>query len=264
MKRVLWMLLGAPSAFAGLTLTLNPNAQPTAAGAESLFSGTLTNTSATERLFLNDVAVVFAADPQSDTALSSNAFFANVPGILLPGEIYDGPLFRIALSGGSPAANYAGTVTFRGGSDIDAAMDLASGGITVLATPLEQWRHQTFGDAASLVTAGDTSDWDRDGVVNLLEYALALDALAPDVALLPTPFVLNDHLALSYVPLAGDVMYSVESSVNLLQWNTEDVEQVIEANPEPPDRVTYRFKNAFALPGAGYLRLRVTRMAPAP
>ena len=264
MKRVLWMLLGGHTAFAGLTLTLNPDAQPTAAGAESLFSGTLTNTSATERLFLNDVAVVFAADPQSDTSLSSNAFFANVPGILLPGETYDGPLFRIALSGVSPAVNYTGTVTLQGGSDINAATDLASGAITVLATPVEQWRHQTFGDAASLAAAGDAADWDRDGAANLLEYALALDALAPDVALLPAPLVLNGHLALSYVPMAVDVAYSVESSVNLLQWNTDDVEQAIEANPEPPNRVTYRFKNAFVLPGSGYLRLRVTRTAPAP
>lgn len=264
MKRVLWMLLGGHTAFAGLTLTLNPDAQPTAAGAESLFSGTLTNTSATERLFLNDVAVVFAADPQSDTALSSNAFFANVPGILLPGETYDGPLFRIALSGASPAVNYTGTVTFQGGSDIDAVTDLASGAVTVLATPLEQWRHQMFGDEATTAAAADTADWDRDGTANLIEYALSLSAITPDVALLPAPLVLSDHLALSYVPSASDVSCVVEASTDMLLWSTADVEQVVVADPLPPNRVTYRFKEPISSPGGAFLRLRVTRTLPAP
>ena len=100
MKKVIVMLLWSQAAFAGLTLTLTPTAQPAAPGAEVLFSGTLTNTSATERLFLNDIT--FTPTPPNVTALSSNAFFANVPGILLPGETYGGPLFRISLSTAPP------------------------------------------------------------------------------------------------------------------------------------------------------------------
>lgn len=258
MRRLLFLLLGGHAAFAGLTLTLNPNAQPVAAGAEALFTGTLTNTSATERLFLNDVAASFTADPQSDTALASNAFFANVPGILAPGEVYEGPLFRIALSNASPAANYTGTLTLRGGADIQSMTDLASAAITMLATPVDQWRHQTFSDAAASPTAADTADADGDGTKNLLEYALALDALTPDVALLPAPLVLNDHLALSYVPTAPDVTYSVESSPDLVQWSTTDVEQVTVVDPQPPNRVTFRFKDAISAGGKAFLRLKVT------
>jgi hypothetical protein len=264
MKPVLGLLLWSQTAFAGLTLSLNPVAQPVAAGGEALFSGTLTNTSVTDKVFLNDVTVAFSADPQSDTALSSNAFFANVPGILLPGEVYDGPLFRISLRGSSPATNYTGTVTLQGGADITASGALASAGVTVLATPVDQWRYQSFGDAAATALAADDGDWDHDGTRNLLEYALGLNALSPDNESLPAPMLLNGYLTLSYVPVAGDLSYSVETSTNLQQWGTADVEAVSLVNPVPPNRVAFRNRNAVSFLGRGFLRLRVARLNPGP
>ena len=264
MKLALGLLLWTHTAFAGLTLSLAPVAQPVAAGAEALFSGTLTNTSATDKLFLNDVTATFTADPQSDTWLSSNAFFANVPGILLPGETYDGPLFRISLSGTSPAANYTGTITLQGGSDITASTDLASTALTLLATPVDQWRYQTFGDAAGTALAADTADWDHDGVPNLLEYALALNALSPDSQGLPAPILLNNYLTLSYVPSATDVQYTIDTTTNLLQWSTDDVEPVTIVNPMPPSLLTFRNKNTISQLGQAFLRLKITRLNPGP
>jgi hypothetical protein len=262
MKQALVMLCCCHTAFADLTLTLNPVAQPVAESGEALFSGTLTNTSATDKLFLNDLSATFTADPQSDTALSSNAFFANVPGILLPGETYDGPLFRISLSSSSPATNYTGSITLRGGADITAGTDLASAAITMLATPVDQWRYQTFGDAAGSAPAADTADWDHDGASNLLEYALALNALSPDSQSLPAPILLNGYLTLSYVPSASDVNYSIESSVDLQQWGTADVEAITISNPVPPNRLTFRNRNAATVFGRAFLRLKVTRLSP--
>ena len=256
MKPVLGLLLWSQTAFAGLTLSLNPMAQPVAAGAEALFSGTLTTTSTTDRLFLNDIAVTFTADPQSDTALSSNAFFANVPGILMPGETYDGPLFRLSLSSSSPAANYTGSITFQGGADITAGTALASTNFTLLATPVDQWRYATFGDAAGSALAADDADWDHDGTPNLLEYAVSSDSQG-----LPAPMFVNDHLTLSYVPSAADVQYTIEASTNLLQWGTDDVEAVTIANPLPPNRLTFRHRNMI---GPAFLRLKVTRLNPGP
>ncbi len=264
MKKTLFALFWCHTAFAGLNVTLNPVAQPTSSGAESLFSGTLTNTSTTERLFLNDIVASFTADPQSDTTLSSNAFFASVPGILLPGETYDGPLFRIALSSTSPAANYTGTITFRGGANITTDSALTSSSITVLATPIDQWRHRTFDDAAGGALAADEADWDHDGLPNLLEYALASNALNPDIQAQPAPSLLSSHLSLSYVPSAADVSYTVESSTNLLQWSTNDVESVTIANPLPPNRLTFRHKNAISEIGRAFLRLKITRGISAP
>lgn len=264
MKQVLGMLLWSHTALAGLTLSLDPVTQPVSAGAEALFSGTLTNTSTTDRLFLNDVTATFTADPQSDTALSSNAFFANVPGILLPGETYDGPLFRISLSSTSPAANYTGAITLQGGPDITASTALASTAFTLLATPVDQWRYATFGDAAGTASAADTADWDHDGMPNLLEYALALNALSPDSQGLPAPILLNNYLTLSYVPSAADVQYTIESTTNLLQWGTDDVEPVTIVNPLPPNLLTFRNKNTISKLGRAFLRLKITRLNPGP
>jgi|GEM_PF-1278600 len=261
---VIAWLLSTCLCHAGLTLALTPPAQPASPGAEVLFNGSLTNTSAAEKLFLNDITATFTADPQSDTALSSNEFFADVPGILLPGETYDGPLFRVALSSGSSAANYTGSVTLHGGADITGDSPLANASITMLATPVDQWRHQTFGDSAASNNAADASDWDRDGVPNLIEYALQLNALVPDNSTLPSPVLLNDYLTLSYVPTAIDVAYVIESSTNLLQWGTADVEQVSLANPLPPNRLTFRFKNAVTSSSRAFLRLKITRLVPTP
>lgn len=258
-NHVLLMLLGAQAAFAGLTITLNPAAQPVSAGGEALFSGTLTNTSLTERVFLNDIRASFTGDPQTDTALAPNAFFANVPGILQPGESYEGPLFLISLSDVSAAANYTGTITVRGGADLTSGTTLAIAPITMLATPVDQWRHLTFGDEAGSAAAADTGDADHDGVANLIEYALSMDALSADVSLLPAPLLLSDYVTISYVPSAPDVSYSVEASTDLMQWSTLDVETVTVANPLPPNRVTVRFKSSISSTAKAFLRLRVTR-----
>ena len=88
---------------------------------------------------------MFTPEPPNVTSLSGNAFFVNVPGILLPGETYEGPLFRIALSNASSTTNYTGSITF-------------------------------LVDAAASPTAADSADWDHDSLSNLLEYALGLDA----------------------------------------------------------------------------------------
>ena len=109
---------------AGLDFTLTPAVQPTAVGAEITFSGTLTNNSATDNLLLNDIH--FDLNGQAATALSpdANSFFANVPGVLLPGESYTGPIFTVLLNSAAAASDYSGTVTIRGGSDLFAAGDL--------------------------------------------------------------------------------------------------------------------------------------------
>lgn len=257
MRVLLLMFLWSQTAFAGLIMTLTPPAQPAASGAEVLFSGSLQNSSATERLFLNDV--VFTPDPPNVTTLSGNAFFANVPGILLPGETYEGPLFRIALSNASSAANYTGSITFLGGADIFAGTQLVSAPLTVLATPVDQWRYQTFGDASAGPTAADSADWDHDSLSNLLEYALGLDALNPELSALPEPVLVNNYLTFSYVPGPSDVTCSVEFSTNLLEWGTVDVEPVIIANPIPPGRLTFRYKHPVTFSSRAFLRLKVTR-----
>jgi hypothetical protein len=53
-------------------------------------------------------------------------FFANVPGILLPGETYSDVVFAIAINPATPPGQYFGIVTLQGGTNIFAATSLAS------------------------------------------------------------------------------------------------------------------------------------------
>lgn len=125
-------LLAIP-ARAALNITLTPGVKNAARGTERVFNGTLTNTSATEKLFLNGLHATLNGGAATFLALQTNGFFANVPGILLPGETYTGPIFRVALSTAAPADDYTGTITLDGGADIFATAGLASANFVVLS-----------------------------------------------------------------------------------------------------------------------------------
>jgi len=255
----LLVLLALPAiAQAGLTVSLAPASQAAAPGADLVFSGLLTNTSGTDKLFLNDLQATLTGAAASNVTVDANTFFANVPGILLPGETYNGPLFRLTLSASAAAANYSGSIAFLGGTDIFATTSLATTSFTLLATPVDQWRYHTFGNAANDAAAGDTADWDHDHVPNLLEYALGLNALVPDNTLLPKPVVIGGYLTLGYVPAATDVTYTVQSSTDLIHWDTTNVELVTVGVPAPPT-VTWRYSQPLTAGVPVFLRLSVSR-----
>jgi hypothetical protein len=135
MKAILVTVLAIFSAFAAradLTASLSSSVKNSASGQTLVFCGTLVNTSTTDELFLNNMQYTLGGSPGCFVA-GTNAFFANVPGILNPGETYTGELFSVALSGAAPAADYSGTVTMQGGSDIFAANNLAAAAFTVLS-----------------------------------------------------------------------------------------------------------------------------------
>ena len=118
---------------AALEVSLTASVQNAAPGVELVFSGTLTNTAASGRLFLNDVSAALGGASATALTLQTPVFFANVPGILPAGESYTGPLFRIALDGAAPTGDYSGTITFAGGSGILDTTALQSAGFTVLS-----------------------------------------------------------------------------------------------------------------------------------
>src|SRR5579862_7418112 len=86
------LLLGATPARCALTLQLSATAGNAALGTTLVFSGTLTNTSPSDQVLLNDVQFTVSGSAAGALAFQSNTFFSNVPGILLPAETYSGPL----------------------------------------------------------------------------------------------------------------------------------------------------------------------------
>jgi hypothetical protein len=129
-----FVLLAVPRlAGAAVTFSLAPAAQNPARATQAVFTGTLTNTSATEKVFLNNLQATFTGGAGAVLALEPNTFFANVPGILLPGETYTGVLLRMEINATAAPGNYTGTIIVKGGADILAGGDLASAPLAILS-----------------------------------------------------------------------------------------------------------------------------------
>ena len=63
-----------------------------------------------------------------------------------------------------------------------------------------------------------TVDSDRDGLPNLLEYALGGSPTDAASAIHPLTAISADHLTLSYTRVRADIVYAVEASSNLVDW----------------------------------------------
>jgi len=366
--------LGAATAQADLTFVLTPAAESGAVSNEVFFVGTLRNTSLTSNLFLNDIQFSFTGVATNYLTADTNSFFANVPGILLPGETYSGVVFGVTITPGTPPGDYFGSVTILGGTDIFAAaaltgqtfqvsspsasvsatepdaykfgavpgmfavtrmwgtnLDLtanyviggtASNGfnyssitnsvlipagttsttisivplddnlvdgdqtvvltvsasatynpgapvsatVTIHDTPFNVWRLAEFGtNANNVAISGDFADPDRDGIVNLLEYALDLDPNVPAVTGLPFPQVdpTCGCLTLTYTRVisATDIVYLPESAANPGgPWSTDGVTEQVIANNGVTQTIKARDAgHPIATAGHRFMHLRITR-----
>jgi hypothetical protein len=111
---------------ADLTFVLTPAVKSGAISNKVFFAGTLSNTSLTDNLFLNDIQLGFIGATTNYLTADTNSFFANVPGILLPGETYSDVVFGVTISPAASPGDYFGSVAILGGSNIFAATNLAS------------------------------------------------------------------------------------------------------------------------------------------
>src|ERR1035441_6100807 len=96
------LLRFAAPARADLAFVLTPAVQSDVGSNEVFFTGTLINTSLTDNLFLNDIQFDFIDEAAGYLAADTNVFFANVPGILLPFEIYSDVVFGITINPATP------------------------------------------------------------------------------------------------------------------------------------------------------------------
>jgi hypothetical protein len=104
-----------------------------------------------------------------------------------------------------------------------------------------------------------TGDLDQDGIPNLLEYALNLDPLTPDVAGLPRVGREANFVTLTYtkVMTATDINYAVEQSNNLTSWTTATTQdEIVSTNGNIQ---TIKAKIDLGTATHLFVRLRVTR-----
>jgi hypothetical protein len=140
-------------------------------------------------------------------------------------------------------------------SDADIAL------IAAAPTPWQEWRadHFTPANLANLTLSGSTPDPDKDGIENLMEYALSLNPKtpAPLSQRIANDLDSNQYLRLTIAknPNATDVLYSVEVSSDLTTWSTTDV--VILQNTATMLQV--RDTQAMSAANRRFMRLRVTQ-----
>ena len=109
------------------------------------------------------------------------------------------------------------------------AVDLAANSITYTRAPppsaITEWRATHFGmDAGNDAIAGPAADPEGDGLVNLIEYALALDPRAPSALL--APFGLSviagsesyGAITFTRATMSTDVSITVETSPDFATW----------------------------------------------
>ena len=82
---------------------------------------------------------------------------------------------------------------------------------------LENWRNTNFHDPANLGRGADFSDYEGDGLANIVEYGLGLDPLRDSAGQIPQAKVDGDHLVLRFTEPAGitGVIYAAECSPTL-------------------------------------------------
>ena len=128
------------------------------------------------------------------------------------------------------------TISGTGRADIRLALDAegelyvtskSDGMIRLLAvrTIPDSWLSTYFsaGERADLSISGDMADPEKDGLVNLLEYAFAFDPEADSSQGLPKLVKSGTQATLTFPVPRSTLNYIVEKSTDLVEWDTEGV-----------------------------------------
>ncbi|MBK8092972.1 MAG: autotransporter-associated beta strand repeat-containing protein [Verrucomicrobiaceae bacterium] len=147
---------------------------------------------------------------------------------------------------------YTFQITYAGGTGNDVVL-------TLITTPIEQWRFTHYGSVLNTGTGLDSADTDADGTSNLLEYATAMNPALNDVV--PQSATKNgSNLDFIYTKnkSATDIPYTVEWSDDLVTWSTAGITSTLLT-----DSATTQQIKATVPAGSGvtkrFVRLKVTR-----
>ena len=120
-------------------------------------------------------------------------------------------------------------------------------------TPREAWRQAYFGTTANAGAAADLADPDRDGIVNLLEFALGLHPNQSSVGFLPKGAVSSGDFMLAVIqsPGVSGIIYGGEWSATLQPGSWVPI-------PDTGTPPQHTFRAPIGANGKGFLRLKVT------
>src|SRR5215213_7553850 len=148
----------------GLVFTLANSAQSGVQGGVVEFSGTLTNTAATD-VFLNGAV---GAISSSDLTVDNQPFFLNAPLFLPPGGSFTGNLFNVDIGLQAALNTFQGSFTIQGGADANAFDTLASEPFSVTVTATQGFDFYTVTPCRILDTRFDGPAW-ASGTVRVVQ-----------------------------------------------------------------------------------------------
>lgn len=144
-----------------------------------------------------------------------------VTTVLVPGAAIS---FTIAFAPGASGARLASLHVISNDAD-EGSFDIGLAGGTA-ASPLLAWRLSHFGSGENSGNGADGYDYDRDGLVNLLEYAFTGDPKAANPSIQPImPPLGGGQRAISFRCDASrtDITYTVQASATLAAGTWTDI-----------------------------------------
>jgi hypothetical protein len=111
-------------------------------------------------------------------------------------------------------------ITYQGGTGNDVVVTPQ-----ILQTALEAWRQLNFGNSANTGDAANDFDFDKDGLVNLVEFAFGLDPKSNSAHQMPQAQRVGNELVITFTPPPGasGIIYGAEASATMAASDWEPV-----------------------------------------
>ena len=157
----------------------------------------------------------------SGTAANGNDYGYHPGFVILPPNASSAQLTLAARADGITGGERTAIATLLPRADYTIATGAATTTLHVFDTPLPAWRFNAFGDSANTGDAADTANPARDGLPNLLKYALGGNPGIADAATVsPTVTIASGELRLAFQcdTARTDISYLVQASDDLAAW----------------------------------------------
>jgi hypothetical protein len=138
--------------------------------------------------------------------------------------------------------------------------------VTIHDAPIDAWRFSKFtaAELADSSLSGDLADFEKDGIVNLFEYAFGLEPKIPDASGLPEVLIQpGGALAITYthVKSAVDITCTVEVSNDLATWYSGPAYTAVVSTTDHGATESVKVGSLLAPDPSGrqFMRVRITR-----
>lgn len=128
--------------------------------------------------------------------------------------------------------------------------------LTITETPFNSWLFTHLGAGANSPSAAPAADADKDGLPNLIEYALGSLPANPVSAAPPSVMLNGSHLEMTFTKHPNDVTYIPEVSGDLVTWTTNTTD--VTPQGSPAGFTVVRDNIATTSVARRFFRLRVT------